>query len=130
MLAQLAGRAGVTIRGLMREKGTPFAERGLADATLTDAQLLDAIEAHPILINRPLVVSPLGVRLCRPSETVLDLLPAQRGLFEATIFELRGCGPCHERGVPSRPERASGTPGTRFPILSARPSVRRLRVRG
>ena len=60
----------------MREKGTPFAELGLGDPGLTDDQLLDAIEAHPILLNRPIVVSPLGVGLCRPSEAVLDLLPA------------------------------------------------------
>ena len=60
----------------MREKGTPFAELGLGDPALTDDQLLDAMMAHPILINRPIVVSPLGVKLCRPSETVLDILPA------------------------------------------------------
>ena len=60
----------------MREKGAPFAELGLGDPGLTDDQLLDAIGAHPILLNRPIVVSPLGVGLCRPSEAVLDLLPA------------------------------------------------------
>ncbi|MGH7018627.1 MAG: ArsC/Spx/MgsR family protein, partial [Brevundimonas sp.] len=61
----------------LREKGTPFAELDLGDPALTDAQLLDAIEAHPILLNRPIVVSPLGVKLCRPSEAVLDILPPE-----------------------------------------------------
>jgi arsenate reductase (glutaredoxin) len=77
MIAWLAERTGATLRGLLREKGTPFAELGLENPALTDDQLLDAIEAHPILLNRPIVVSPLAVRLCRPSEAVLDLLPAE-----------------------------------------------------
>ena len=82
MLESLIARAGITPRALLREKGTPFAELGLSDPALTDAQLLDAMMAHPILINRPLVVSPLGVKLCRPSEAVLDLIPAaQQGAF-------------------------------------------------
>ena len=81
LLVQLLARAGLGTRDVLREKGTPFAELGLGDPALTDAQLLDAIEAHPILINRPLVVSPKGVRLCRPSEAVLDLLPGQQGEF-------------------------------------------------
>ncbi|MET7247034.1 arsenate reductase (glutaredoxin) [Methylobacterium sp. EM32] len=81
LVRQLAGRAGIPVRGLLREKGTPYAEMGLADPALTDDQLLDAIEAHPILLNRPLVVSPKGVALCRPSEAALDLLPAQQGEF-------------------------------------------------
>ncbi|MBX9930865.1 MAG: arsenate reductase (glutaredoxin) [Methylobacterium sp.] len=81
MVRGLALRAGLTIRDLLREKGTPYAELGLADPSLTDDDLLDAIEAHPVLLNRPLVVSPEGVRLCRPSEQVLDLLPAQRAAF-------------------------------------------------
>lgn len=76
MLVQLVARAGITPRALLREKGTPFAELGLGDETLSDDALLDAMVAHPVLINRPLVVSPLGVKLCRPSEAVLDLLPA------------------------------------------------------
>ena len=76
MVAWLAERAGKPLRNLLREKGTPFAELGLGDPGLTDDQLLDAIAAHPILLNRPIVVSPLGVALCRPSEAVLDLLPA------------------------------------------------------
>ena len=75
LLASLIERMGVSVRSLLREKGTPFHELGLGDANLTDAQLLDAMMAHPVLINRPIVVSPLGVKLCRPSEAVLDLLP-------------------------------------------------------
>ncbi|WP_292026296.1 arsenate reductase (glutaredoxin) [Brevundimonas sp. UBA2416] len=71
----LATRADVPLRALLREKGTPFAELGLDDPTLDDDRLLDAIEAHPVLLNRPIVVTPRGVRLCRPSEAVLDLLP-------------------------------------------------------
>ncbi len=81
MLKQLIARMGITVRALLREKGTPYAELGLGDPSLTDDQLLDAMLAHPILINRPIVVSPKGVRLCRPSEEVLDLLPPQRGEF-------------------------------------------------
>lgn len=76
MVAWLAERSGTPLRALLREKGTPFADLGLGNSALTDDQVLDAIEAHPILLNRPIVVSPFGVRLCRPSEAVLDLLPA------------------------------------------------------
>lgn len=82
LLESLIARAGIGARALLREKGTPYAELGLDDRDLDDARLIDAMMAHPILINRPLVVSPLGVRLCRPSEAVLDLIPAgQRGAF-------------------------------------------------
>ena len=82
LLVDLVARAGMTPRDLLREKGTPFAELGLGDTALSDDALFDAMIAHPILINRPLVVSPLGVKLCRPSEAVLDLLPApQRAAF-------------------------------------------------
>ncbi|GJD87957.1 arsenate reductase (glutaredoxin) [Methylobacterium hispanicum] len=81
LIKQLLARADLTVRDALREKGTPYAELGLGDPALTDEQLLDAVEAHPVLLNRPLVVSPKGVRLCRPSETVLDLLPAQQGEF-------------------------------------------------
>lgn len=82
MLENLIARAGISPRALLREKGTPYAELELGNPGLTDAQLIDAMMAHPILINRPLVVSPLGVKLCRPSEEVLDLIPAdQRGAF-------------------------------------------------
>ena len=81
-LLDLLRRADLTPRALLREKGTPYAELGLADPALTDDQLVDARMAHPILINRPLVVTPLGVKLCRPSEAVLDILPApQRAAF-------------------------------------------------
>jgi arsenate reductase (glutaredoxin) len=82
MLTQLIERAGLTPRQLLREKGTPYAELGLGDEGLADDALVDAMMAHPILINRPIVVTPLGVRLCRPSEAVLDILPApQQGTF-------------------------------------------------
>lgn len=81
MLVQLIGRMGISARALLREKGTPYADLGLGDPDLTDDQLLDAMMAHPVLINRPVVVSPKGVRLCRPSEAVLDLLPPQQGEF-------------------------------------------------
>jgi len=82
LLAEMIVRAGMTPRDLLREKGTPFAELGLADRSLSDDALLDAMLAHPVLINRPLVVTPLGVKLCRPSEAVLDILPdAQRAAF-------------------------------------------------
>lgn len=82
LLVDLIGRAGISPRDLLREKGTPFADLDLADTSLSDDALIDAMMAHPILINRPLVVSPLGVKLCRPSEAVLDLLPnAQLGAF-------------------------------------------------
>ena len=75
VLADLIARAGLTPRDVLRKKGDLYAELGLADPSLDDDALLDAMVAHPILIERPLVVSPLGVRLCRPSEQVLDLLP-------------------------------------------------------
>ena len=82
LLVDLIDRAGMTPRELLREKGTPYAELGLGDDALSDDTLVDAMMAHPVLINRPLVVSPLGVKLCRPSEAVLDLLPGdQLGAF-------------------------------------------------
>jgi len=80
-LAELIERMGVPVRAVLREKGTLYAELGLDDPALGDDALLDAMIAHPILINRPIVVTPTGVRLCRPSEAVLDLLPAQQGEF-------------------------------------------------
>jgi arsenate reductase len=81
MLKELIARAGLTVREALREKGTPFHELGLGDGALGDDDLLDAVMAHPILLNRPFVVTAKGVRLCRPSESVLDLLPPQQGEF-------------------------------------------------
>jgi arsenate reductase len=74
-LQQLIRAMGIGVRDLLRQKGTPYDELGLADAKWGDAQLMDFMLAHPVLINRPIVVTPLGTRLCRPSETVLDILP-------------------------------------------------------
>ncbi len=74
-LAELIAAIGITVRALLRRKDTPCDALGLADAGLTDAQLLDAMPAHPVLINRPIVETALGTRLCRPSEAVLDILP-------------------------------------------------------
>ena len=82
VLVDLIQRAGLPVRDALRQKGTPYLELGLDDPATTDAQLIDAMLAHPILINRPFVVTPGGVRLCRPSELVLDILPApQRAAF-------------------------------------------------
>ena len=81
MIESLVARIGTGARSLLREKGTPFAELGLGDPSLSDAALIDAMVAHPILMNRPIVVSLKGVKLCRPSEQVLDLLPPQQGAF-------------------------------------------------
>ena len=81
-LAGLIARMGISVRDVLRRKGTPYDELGLDDPELTDDQLLDAMMAHPILINRPIVVTDKGVKLCRPSEAVLDILPSQqRGAF-------------------------------------------------
>ena len=89
MLKSLIERMGVSVRDVIRIKGTPYDELKLDNPALTDDQLLDAMLAHPILINRPIVITPLGVRLCRPSESVLDLLPApQRGEFRKEGGEL------------------------------------------
>jgi len=79
-LVSLITRMGLPVRDLLRRKGTPYDDLKLDDPALTDDHLIDAMMAHPILINRPIVVTPAGVKLCRPSEAVLDLLPnAQRG---------------------------------------------------
>ncbi len=87
-LTELFRRAGLTVRDALRQKGTPYDALGLGDPSLTDDQLLDAMMAHPVLINRPLVVTDRGVKLCRPSEAVLDLLaPPQRGAFTKEIGE-------------------------------------------
>jgi arsenate reductase (glutaredoxin) len=81
-LVDLIHRMGISVRDLVRRKGTPFDELGLDDPALTDDQLIEAMLAHPILINRPIVVTPKGVKLCRPSEAVLDILPRpQQGAF-------------------------------------------------
>ncbi len=81
-LTDLIRRMGVPVRDILRRKGTPYDELGLDDPSLTNDQLIDAMLAHPILINRPIVVTPLGVKLCRPSEMVLEILPhPQRGAF-------------------------------------------------
>ncbi|MCA8091949.1 arsenate reductase (glutaredoxin) [Burkholderia anthina] len=81
-LIKLLADAGLTVREVLREKGTPYAELGLGDSKWTDAQLLDFIGQHPILMNRPIVVTPIGTKLCRPSEAVLDILPnPQKGPF-------------------------------------------------
>lgn len=74
-LVELLRKMGMTPRGLLREKGTPYAELALADPKWTDDALIDAMMKHPILINRPIVETPRGARLCRPSETVLEILP-------------------------------------------------------
>ncbi|MEO8684532.1 MAG: arsenate reductase (glutaredoxin) [Devosia sp.] len=74
-LVELIAAAGLTTRQAIRQKDTPYAQLGLDDATLSEDALLDAMQAHPILINRPFVVSPRGTRLCRPSELVLEILP-------------------------------------------------------
>jgi arsenate reductase len=82
LLVSLIQRMGITPHDLLRQKGTPYFDLGLDGTEVTNDQRLDAMLAHPILINRPIVVTELGVRLCRPSEVVLDILPApQRGPF-------------------------------------------------
>jgi arsenate reductase len=89
LLRQLIARMGASARDVVREKGTPFQELGLDDPSVSDDQFLDAMMAHPVLINRPIVITPLGVRLCRPSEAVLDILPApQLGEFRKEDGEL------------------------------------------
>jgi len=89
LLKSLIARMGVSVRHVVRVKGTPYHDLGLDDPALTDDQLLDAMLTQPILINRPIVVTPLGVKLCRPSEAVLDLLPGpQRGEFRKEDGEL------------------------------------------
>ncbi len=99
-LIELIAAMQISVRALLREKGTPYAELGLADPKWTDDQLIDFMLAHPILINRPIVVTPKGVRLCRPSEAALDLLPnPEIGRF------VKEDGEVIERGVGSRAAR-------------------------
>lgn len=81
-LKSLLSRMGSTVREVLRQKGTPYDELDLGNPKWTDEQLFDFIALHPILLNRPIVITPIGVRLCRPSETVLDILPnPQQGPF-------------------------------------------------
>ncbi|WP_160003949.1 arsenate reductase (glutaredoxin) [Rhizobium sp. 18055] len=88
-LVAMISAAGLTVRQAIREKGTPYAELNLGDPALTDDELLDAMLKDPILINRPFVVTPLGVRLARPSEVVLDILPdSHKGAFAKEDGEL------------------------------------------
>ena len=89
-LVELIAAMGIPVRALLREKGTPYAELGLADPKWSDDELIDFMVAHPILINRPIVVTPKGVRLCRPSEQVLDLLSNPIGLFTKEDGEVVG----------------------------------------
>jgi len=89
MLVSLIRRMGAAVRDVLRDKGTPYHELGLDDPGLSDEQLIDAMMTHPILINRPIVVTPVGVKLCRPSEAVLDILPVpQQGEFRKEDGEL------------------------------------------
>lgn len=87
-LVELIEALPITARELLRQKGTPFAELQLDNPDLTDDQLIDAMMEHPILINRPIVVSDNGTRLCRPSETVMELLPADIGAYEKEDGEI------------------------------------------
>jgi arsenate reductase len=95
MIRQLAERMGVPVRALLRDKEPIYRELGLGDQSLSDDKLLDAIEKHPILLNRPIVVTPKGIRLCRPPELVIDLLPPQKGEFfrenGERIIDEHGC---------------------------------------
>ena len=93
-LVSLISRMGITPRALLREKGTPYAELGLGDPALSDDRLIDAMIEHPILINRPIVVTDKGAALCRPSEAVMDLLPEGAvGLYTKEDGEVVGSAP-------------------------------------
>jgi arsenate reductase (glutaredoxin) len=94
-LRQLLGEMGIGVRDLLREKGTPYGELGLADPKWTDEQLLDFIQQHPILMNRPVVQTALGTKLCRPSEAVLELLPVEK----LADFTKEGGDVVHDDGV-------------------------------
>ncbi|MCR9284481.1 arsenate reductase (glutaredoxin) [Roseibium algicola] len=91
-LVDLIKRTGLPVRGILRQKGTPYDELGLGEDRWTDDQLIDFMMEHPILINRPIVVSEKGVRLCRPSEKVLDLLPKDIGSFTKEDGEVVSSG--------------------------------------
>lgn len=97
-LVDLIGRMGIPVRELLRQKGTPYDALGLDKGTWSDDQLIDFMMAHPILINRPIVVSPKGVRLCRPSETVLGLLDGGIGEFVKEDGDVVRPEGDHERG--------------------------------
>lgn len=97
-LVRLITDAGLSVRGALREKGTPFEALGLADPSLSDDALLEAMLSHPILINRPFVVTDLGTRLCRPSEKVLEILPADA--FQGPFVKEDGEAVLDERGRP------------------------------
>lgn len=105
-LRELLADMDLPVRGLLREKGTPYAELGLADAKWTDDQLLDFVVQHPILMNRPVVVTPLGTKLCRPSEEVLEILPVgQLAPFtksDGEVIEDTGVRRSREGGNPGR----------------------------
>jgi arsenate reductase (glutaredoxin) len=92
-LVELIKAMSISARGLLREKGTPYAELGLADPKWSDDELIDFMLAHPILINRPIVVTAKGVRLCRPSELVLDLLDRSRASSRRTAKPSRAQNP-------------------------------------
>jgi arsenate reductase len=93
LLQDLLGRMGARPRDVLREKGTPAAELGLLDPAVSDDQILAAMLAHPILVNRPIVVTPKGVKLCRPSEVVLELLERQPAAFTKEDGEIVVLGP-------------------------------------
>lgn len=95
-LRTMIADAGLTVRQAVREKGTPYLELGLDDTSLTDDQLLDAMLAHPVLINRPFVKTPFGTRLARPSETVLDILPPD--IFHSAFVKEDGEAVLDDRG--------------------------------
>jgi hypothetical protein len=111
---------GVSVRSVLREKGTPFHEQGLDDASLTDDWLLDAMMAHPILMNWPIVVSPLGVKLCHSSEAMLDLLPnQQQAAFTREDREgvIEAGGRCHPRQSKAMSETIEDGPAVKAPSM-------------
>lgn len=91
-LVHLIGKMGIPVRDVLRQKGTPYDELGLGEDKWSDDQLIDFMMEHPILINRPIVVTEKGVGLCRPSETVMDLLPVGIGAFTKEDGEVVGTG--------------------------------------
>lgn len=95
-LVELISKMDIPVRELLRQKGTPYDELGLGEDKWTDDQLLDFMMEHPILINRPIVVSDKGIRLCRPSEKVMDLLPTDIGTFTKEDGEVVGTGAANE----------------------------------